>query len=403
LWHCVLPTTILLALVLLVLYAVPYLLYHWRLMQAHAEAEAVYMRRRAELKAEAEHADERLDLLDKRVHLTGLGFREVVRKVSPTVVDVANYREPKAAELGLKKILIFDLENDRKYIQAGVGSGVIFKAGVILTNYHVVKGAQRLRISFANGQTIGIDPGRICADAITDLAVIRLPDELPAAVKEDASNCVVFADSDKEVHKGDWALAIGSPLGLQQTVTQGIISAKGRLLSKLDLVELLQTDAAINPGNSGGPLFDLQGRVMGINVAIASDNGGNQGIGFAIPSNTVKKICEQLLQHGEVARGYLGIAMEELSAAQRKALKVNEPAVIVRKIEAGEGAEKAGVKVGDIVVRVNKEALSPQAPMRHLRQMIVDLAPGSEVTLEILRNRQRQSITIILGKRPDLP
>ena len=104
-----------------------------------------------------------------------------------------------------------------------------------------------------------------------------------------------FADSDKDVHVGDWTLAVGSPLGLRQTVTQGVISAKGRLLHMLDLVELLQTDAAINPGNSGGPLFDQLGRVVGINVAIASDNGGNQGIGFAIPSNTAKKIVEQLI------------------------------------------------------------------------------------------------------------
>ena len=144
-------------------------------------------------------------------------------------------------------------DNDRKYLQLGVGSGLIVKPGVILTNNHVVMGAERLRISFASGQSIGVDPGAVVRDAMTDLAVIRLPSDLPAGLKEEAQQSAVFADSDKDVQVGDWALAIGSPLGLKQTVTQGVISAKGRLLHMLDLVELLQTDAAINPGNSGGP------------------------------------------------------------------------------------------------------------------------------------------------------
>src|SRR5439155_20385879 len=142
------------------------------------------------------------------------------------------------------------------------------------------------------------------------------------AGREDLNASAEFADSDKDVHVGDWALAIGSPLGLRQTVTQGVISAKGRVLGMLDLVELLQTDAAINPGNSGGPLFDQYGRVVGINVAIASDNGGNQGIGFAIPSNTARRIAAQLLEEGEVQRGYLGIALDEVPPAQARDQKI---------------------------------------------------------------------------------
>lgn len=403
LWNWVLPGMFLLSLFLIVLYSAPYLLYHWRTLDAHADADAFFMKRRAELKAEAEQADQRIELLDKRVHLTSLGFREVVRKVTPNVVNVANFREPTPAELKVlekKKSVNYDPDNDKKYVQAGVGSGLIIKPGVILTNYHVIKGAERLRVSFASGQSIGIDPDAITSDAITDLAVLRLPENLPAGIKEEAGQSAIFADSDKDVQVGDWALAIGSPLGLRQTVTHGVISAKGRLLGMLDLVELLQTDAAMNPGNSGGPLFDQFGRVVGINVAIVSDNGGNQGLGFAIPSNTAKKIAEQLLTTGQIPRGYLGIAMEELPGPEAKALKIDDGGVIVKNVIAGEPAGKAGIKVGDIILRVNKDALSRLQPIRHFRQLVVDLEPGSEVTLEILRAEERRQIPVTVGQRP---
>lgn len=402
LWHYVLPTVFLTSMALLVIYAVPYLLFHWRVMDAHADAEGALLKRRAELKAEAEHADERLELLDKKVNLVGLGFREVARKIAPVVVNVANLREPLHPEeiAGRKKMLFYDPETDRRYLQHGIGSGIVLKPGVILTNYHVVKGAHRLRILFASGQSIGLNMNAISVDERTDLAILTLPDNLPAGIKEDASFTAVFADSDKDVHVGDWALAMGSPHGLRQTVTQGIISAKGRLLPMLDLVELIQTDAAINPGNSGGPLFDQLGRVVGINVAIATDNGGNQGIGFAIPSNTASKIAEQLIKHGEVPRGYIGIAMEDLPGPRAKTLKLENGGVLVREVLQGEAGEKAGLKVGDIVLRLNKEVISRFEPMHHFRQLIANLPPGAEITLDILRGNNRINITVTLGKRP---
>jgi S1-C subfamily serine protease len=403
-WNWVLPGTLLMLLAFMLLaFGLPYLNYHWRLLDARAEAEAFFMKRRAELKADAEHADERLDVLDKRVHLTSLGFREVVKKVTPHVVKVANYRELTTEEvkkLERKKFVVHDPDNDKKYLETGFGSGLIIKPGVILTNFHVVKGADRVRVSFASGQSVGVDWSEVVPDAITDLAVLRLPSDLPAGVKEDAQNAAVFADSDKDVQVGDWALAIGSPLGLRQTVTHGVISAKGRLLGMLDLVELLQTDAAINPGNSGGPLFDQRGRVVGINVAIVSDNGGNQGLGFAIPSNTAKRIAEQLLTKGVVSRGYLGIAMEELSVAQAKALKIDDGGVIVKEVVKNEAGSKAGLVIGDIILKVNKESLSRLQPIRHFRQLVVDLEPGSEVTLEVWRDEERRQVSVTVGKRP---
>jgi serine protease Do len=396
-----LPCLCLFAVVLAGLYAAPYLIYHWRALAARADAEAFFEKRRAELRAEAEHADERLAVLDGRVELASLGFREVIRKVSPWVVNVANYREPRADEHALaKKVLFRDPDDDRTYVQEGVGSGLIVKPGVILTNHHVVRGATRLRLTVPSGQSITLSTDNLLVDGITDLAVMRLPDDLPDAIRRETNVQSVFADSDKHVHVGDFALAVGSPLGLRHTVTQGVISAKGRQLHLLDLVELLQTDAPINPGNSGGPLFDQLGRVVGINVAIASDNGGNQGIGFAIPSNTVKKIVEQLVADGEVPRGYLGIALDEVPGARAKKLGIADGAIVIMKVSPDEAAAKAGLKEGDVVTAFNKEPLSRYQPVRHFRQLIVDTPPDSEAVLEVLRDGQRREITVKVTKRP---
>jgi S1-C subfamily serine protease len=408
LWNWVLPIMFLMSLFVLILYATPYLLYHWRIMDAHAEAEAAFSKRRAELKADAEHADQRLDVLDKRVHLTSLGFQEVARKVSPVVVNVVNYREPTPKDLELvaekRLTLVYDPENDKKYVQHGVGSGLIYQPGVILTNHHVTRKAQRLRISFPSGRSIGLDISAVVSDVKTDLAVIRLPENLPAAMKEEAQANAVFADSDKDVQVGEWVLAMGSPLGLRHTVTHGIISAKGRLMSTRehddDLMELLQTDAAINPGNSGGPLFDQRGRVVGINAMIASETGGNQGIGFAIPSNTAKRVADLLLTKGEVPRGFLGISMDELPAPQAKALNIDDGAVVVKGVVKGGAADKAGIQAGDIIFRINKEAIQRHKASRHVRQIVADLDPGTEVTVELIRDEERRQITLTLGKRP---
>ncbi len=401
LWNWVLPATFFLSILVLVLYATPFLLNHWRVTEAQAEAEATYLKRRAELKADAEHADERLDLLDKRVHLASLGFREVVRKVAPNVVNVVNLREPKGNELFRKHQLFFDPDKEKRYAQHGVGSGILVKPGYVLTNFHVVRETERLRITFASGRSLGVDPDAIATDPLTDLAVVRLPANAPANLKEDIEVTTAFADSDKDVQVGDWALAIGSPLGLRQTVTQGVVSAKGRLLNMLDLVELLQTDAAINPGNSGGPLFDQYGRIMGINVAIASDNGGNQGIGFAIPSNTAKRIFEQLRTKGEVPRGYLGIGLQEVPGAQAKALGLGEQGgVLITLVQPNQAAEQAGLQVGDVITRFNNETLPRDQAARQFRQLIVDTDPDEQISMEVLRDGHRETVRVKVGKRP---
>jgi S1-C subfamily serine protease len=394
-----------LVVVLATVFVYPLLLARWRAVESQAEAEAAYQKRRAELRAEAEAAAQLLETIDKRVNLVSLGFREVVRKVTPNVVNVTNYREARGkAELAGAH---FDPETERHYRQTGVGSGVLVRPGFILTNHHVVRGAERLRITFASGRSLGLNVGgkNVLTDTVTDLAVIRLPDDLPDDLRADANHSTAFADSDRDVQRGDLVLALGSPLGLRQTVTHGIISAKGRLLDKVTLVELLQTDAAINPGNSGGPLFDQYGRVAGINVAIASDNGGNQGIGFAIPSNTAKKVFDQLAERGEVVRGYIGVALKDLSLERTKALGLKRSGgVAIERVQEGEAAARAGLRAGDVIVRYNHGLLNSAYPMRQLRQLVLETEVGSEVPVEVIRDGERRTLTLRVGKRPaDLP
>jgi S1-C subfamily serine protease len=192
---------------------------------------------------------------------------------------------------------------------------------------------------------------------------------------------------------------------LKQTVTAGIVSAKGRVeLGILDQVELLQTDAAINPGNSGGPLFDQRGRVAGINVAIASKSGGNQGIAFTIPSNTARDIFNQLAEKGEVVRGFLGVAMQELPPDLEKRLRITDTGgVIVSSVGPDLPADQAGVRPGDVIVRYNHEPVGPANAMNQLRQRIARTEPGATVPVEVLRRRQRLTFDVTVTKRPSTP
>ena len=209
-------------------------------------------------------------------------------------MEAASDKHPKA---------FFDIESRKSFLEQAEGSGILVKPGYVLTNYHVVHNAQRLRVTFANGLTVMAQPDDVVSDKLTDLAVIRIPVD----TKPDAGRFEIvteFADSDKEVHVGDWALAVGSPFGLKQTVTAGIISAKGRVeLRLLDFVELLQTDAAISRQLRRAARDDQLGRVIGINVAIASRTGINQGVGFAIQQYGTRNL-RQAGRTRRVVRGF---------------------------------------------------------------------------------------------------
>ncbi len=389
---------------LTLVFTIPLLHARWLVLDGQARAEVLYAQRRAELRAEADEAERLLDVLDRRVNLVSLGFRAVVQKVTPHVVNVTSFSDQPPARHEKMPPNYFDRETRRDYWSVGVGSGVIVKPGYVLTNFHVIRGATRLRVTFASGQGIAFDvAGHAFSDRPMDLAVLCLP-EPPACLRPDYDITTEFADSDRDVDRGDLVLAIGSPLGLKQTVTHGIISAKGRLLDRITRAELLQTDAAINPGSSGGALFNQYGKLVGVNVAIASESGRNEGIGFAIPSNTARAIFDKLATLGELPRGYIGVALKNLPrerARQLGLLKRNVGGVEIMEVQPDQPAQQAGIKPGDIIVGFDNELLDADNPSQQLTQWLLEKSPGQQVTLEVLRGDQRRQVTLHVGRRPD--
>jgi serine protease Do len=380
--------------------ALPSVVARWRAIESKSEADALYQKRRAELRAEADASKEMLDHLDKRIETIALGFREVVRRVSPSVVNIASFASKRDPDNKDSKDWpdVTDPETGKPCLLSGSGSGVIIKPNWILTNHHVIYSAYRVRVTFASGHAINVDNQRIKSDPLTDLAAIELPPPTPGTPREDADVKIEFGNSD-EVERGDLVLAIGSPLGLKNTVTHGIVSAKGRLLDLYDVCEVLQTDAPMNKGNSGGPLFSHRGKLIGINFAIALDKEKQSvGIGFAIPINTARDIFQKLEKDHEVVRGDLGIDTEELTRkeadaqglAKRGALRVS----FVGRVQPG------GLQVGDILVKYNGEALPAQHAKRHLMHIVMESKVNSEVPIEILRDGQAQTLTVKVGKRP---
>lgn len=281
----------------------------------------------------------------------------------------------------------------REYFRPGLGSGVIVDAegGYILTNAHVVEKADEVEVVLADRRKFKAEWVR--TDPQTDLAVIK--------IKSDDLIDVPLGDSD-EIFVGDWVLAIGSPRGLDQTVTAGIISAKGRTtgLRANAYENFLQTDAAINRGNSGGPLVNMRGEVIGINSQISSASGGSEGIGFAIPSNMVKRIMEQLIQKGKVTRGLLGVRLqgrvsEEL--ARSFSLPSTKGALITG-VARGTPAEAAGLKAGDFIVSVAGKAVESS---NELRNRIAAVTPGTTVKIEVYREGEKQQFEVTIGEQPE--
>jgi S1-C subfamily serine protease len=359
--------------------------------QAEAEAEIAYRKRQAELRAEAEAAAERL----KTAPIVSPPVREVVKKAAPAVVTVRAF----VAQQRLRPGVIETIP-----IPRGEGSGVIVRrqddVAFVLTNNHVVQEGDRFEVILPSGKRLYADKEQVYTDPPTDLAVVEIsvkdvPDLVVAELAPDGSYAV-----------GDWVVAIGSPFGLRQSVTVGVVSAVGRTrIGQLSDVEMIQTDAAINPGNSGGPLLDMQGRVIGINTAILSGTGEFAGVGLAIPVETVRKILDPLIQPPhKVQRGFLGVALEDLSESERDQLKLNSGVLIVE-VVPHEAADRAGVQRGDIIVRFNgKEVPSAE----QLRRWIMDTPPGTEVLVEVARLDHRSkelkfhTLKVKLSERPPL-
>jgi serine protease Do len=326
-------------------------------------------------------------------------FRQVAAAVGPAVINIntvtmvrnpaAGPRSPMEEFFGEEFFRRF-FGGPREYSQRSLGSGVIIEAsGIAVTNAHVVEGASEIEVAVADGKKYKAKV--LGADAKSDLAVIQLQGAagLPAAR---------LGDSD-QVQVGDWVLAIGSPFGFTQTVTAGIISAKGRVLGQGPFDDFLQTDAAINPGNSGGPLVNMAGEVIGINTAIVSRSGGSLGIGFAIPVSLAKKIYTELTARGKVTRGWLGVSVQPLTAELARSFGARDEAgVLVADVVDGSPAEKGGLRSGDIIVDFNgKKVAAPS----DLQRAVGLTAPGSRARVTVLRDRGERSVEITIGEAPD--
>ena len=281
----------------------------------------------------------------------------------------------------------FEEGPSKEFKQRSLGSGfIIDKEGFIVTNNHVVEGADQIKVRLANEKeyeatVVGRDPK-------TDLALIKI---------EGAKDLVPLPVGDSDAQEvGTWVVAIGSPFGLEQTVTAGIVSAKGRIIGSGPYDDFIQTDASINPGNSGGPLINMNGEVIGINTAIVASG---QGIGFAIPINMAKDIISQLKSKGEVTRGWMGVGIQDLTPELAEYYKVKgETGVLVTQIFEGDPADKAGIKTNDIITAVNGE---PVTSSRELSRRIAALGVGQKAEITIMRDGREKTVTVETAKRQE--
>jgi serine protease Do len=271
----------------------------------------------------------------------------------------------------------------REFQRGGEGSGFVVRAdGYIVTNNHVVENADRVRVRFNDGRTLAAEI--VGTDAPSDLAVLR--------VEATDLTAVPFGDAEA-LRVGQWVVAAGNPFGLGASITAGIVSATGRGIGINRYENYIQTDAAINPGNSGGPLLNLRGQVIGVNTAILSRTGGNVGIGFAIPSDLVTSVVEQLISGGAVRRGYLGVLMADLNDRMARGLGYDGAGVVVREVTSNGPAEAAGLAERDIITSVDGEAVGSPA---ELGLLIASRRPGDKIILEVVRERQPRKIVVTL-------
>ena len=327
-------------------------------------------------------------------------FAPVVKKAAPAVVTIRSARVVRAPQ----QYPFLDDPRFRDFfgqsfnqtqqrqapiqVQRGLGSGVVVSPdGYILTNHHVVDGAEQIVVEFIDRRSF--EAHVVGSDPPSDLAVLKIDAHYLAVLP--------LADSDA-VEVGDIALALGNPLGLAQTVTAGIISAKGRStgLSDGSFEDFLQTDAPINQGNSGGALINSAGNLIGINSQILSPTGGNIGIGFAIPSNMAKNVMEQLIRNGSVRRAQLGVAAMPLTSSIARILGLNEiRGAVVEAVQPGSAAQQAGIQTNDVITALNGQ---PVNDSNDLRNRIANLQPGTGVTITIVRGGREQQVNVKLGE-----
>ncbi|MBS0635168.1 MAG: DegQ family serine endoprotease [Verrucomicrobia bacterium] len=332
-------------------------------------------------------------------------FAQIAKKALPAVVSVRTQYSQKSSqgqdEMGqqpfggpfpddfFERFFGFPMPEQRGP-RKGQGSGFVVSAdGYILTNNHVVRDADQITISFTDGRefvgkVIGTDPN-------TDIALLKI----------EATNLpFLVLDNSDDLEIGEWVMAVGSPLRLQGSVTVGVVSAKGR--SELDIAQVeqfIQTDAAINMGNSGGCLLDMDCKVVGMNTAIATNNGGYMGIGFAIPSNILKHVMDQLRDSGHVTRGYLGVSLQKIDSKLASVFNLDKSeGALVAEVVKDSPADRAGLKSGDVVLKINGKLVENVGA---LRSTIALMKPQESVTLTVMRNKQPVEITVTIGAHPE--
>jgi len=330
------------------------------------------------------------------------GFSPVVKSAAPAVVNISSSRVVRAPEgnplgpadesilrrfFGEDFMRQFRIPRERR--EHSLGSGVIVNSnGYVLTNSHVVMGATNVKVALSDrrempGKIIGVDPG-------TDIAVVK--------IDTDHLSVLPFGDSSK-VEVGDIALALGNPFGLGRTVTMGIVSATGRGgLGIEDYEDFIQTDASINPGNSGGALINVRGELIGVNTAILSPSGGSLGIGFAVPSNMVRTVMDQIVKTGKVTRGYIGVSVQDITPELAAAMKIPQTrGALIGDLDPKGPAAQNGLQSGDVIVEADGKAIEDS---RMLRLIVGSKAPGTQLSLRVLRNGQPRNVTVKLDELP---
>ncbi|MDH5245935.1 MAG: Do family serine endopeptidase [Betaproteobacteria bacterium] len=324
-------------------------------------------------------------------------FNDAARKAMPAVVNIFTSQDIKRPRHPIMDDPLFryffgDQADSGPQRREGLGSGVIVsEQGYVVTNHHVVESVDEIEVALADGRKV---PARVVGtDPETDLAVLRIDlQRLPS---------ITFAQSD-HLRVGDVVLAIGNPYGIGQTVTLGIVSGLGRSHLGITTFEnFIQTDAAIHPGNSGGALVDANGNLVGINTAIYSQTGVSMGIGYAIPVSIARQVMEQIIQGGSVTRGWIGVGVQDITRELAESFKLSSATgVLISHVERGGPADRAGVKLGDILLAVNGAKVVDTNGMLN---MIAALMPGQEARLRVTRNQSESEISVTVGRRPRPP
>jgi serine protease Do len=322
-------------------------------------------------------------------------FSQLAEQVSPSVVNIYTtkdarpypYKRFQGVDPFFEEFLRqFTNQNQRPQRQENsLGTGFIISAdGKVVTNYHVIAGADEVFVNLNGSRNDKIEARILGVDEKLDLALLQL-------TKKGTYPAVKFGDSDN-MKVGDWVVAVGNPFGLGQTVTAGIVSAKGRVLGAGPYDSFIQTDASINPGNSGGPLFDIEGNVVGINTAVIASA---QGIGFAIPSNLARQVLDQLIASGHVSRGWLGVSVKDLNDEEAKALAVDKNAgTFVFDVAPGSPADVAGIKTKDLVTKINGQ---PVVNAQAMPGLVAKYQPAAKITITVLRMGQEKIFDVTLG------